>query len=300
MNILLTGAKGLLGQALVHALAECGTVTPHDIDTMDITDPIQVKSVFETSRPDVVVHAAALKGNKPSRENPVEFYRVNTAGTLHLLEACRLFQTTRFVFVSSLTVHGMHETEVTEEFPMYPIHPYGASKAAAEACVQAYTRSYGFTAAIVRPNFIVGPIDAPVPYLDNILYDFLQAVDRSGTITVAGDGSFERDWVHPHDVALAVQRCVVAPLSGCEAFIVAANRIRMKDLAQRLIAAYGQGRVETDSTMGGFTLVASSRKAREQLGWVAQKTIDVIIQEIIDEYRQRASGVYYGHEPRYR
>ncbi len=88
--------------------------------------------VIKRHRPDLVCHLAALCGAAPSRENPPDYYAVNTLGTVHLLEACRRVGVERFLFSSSLTVHGASSDPVNESSAFSPRHPYAASKLAAE------------------------------------------------------------------------------------------------------------------------------------------------------------------------
>lgn len=295
MDIHVTGARGFTGTHVVRALAGLGRIAASDVDTLDIADAAAVLAAFKARPPDVLVHLAALKGNKPSRDNPVEFHRVNTTGTLNLLEACRALGIKRVVFVSSLTVHGRSDTPVDESSPIRPQHPYGATKAAAEALIHAYTESYGMEAVILRPNFIVGPIPPPHPYVDNIVYDFMAAVDRKGYIELAGDGSYQREWVHPEDVASAVRLGVELRAGGCETFILAANRMSMRELARRVVETMGRGEVRTNPAMPGFSLVSSSTKAIHVLGWKPRHDVQGIINQVWHEYTGRKNHPDHRH-----
>jgi len=287
MRILVTGARGLVGRSLLPLLEEIGDIRGTDLDSLDVTEASSVTKCFEEYVPDIVVHLAARKGNAASRQRPDEFFRVNTLGTLNLLEGCRRHGVKEFVFLSSATVHGQSETPVDESSPVRPLHPYGASKASAEAFVHAYSKSYGINAVILRPNFIVGAIYQPEPYTDNIIYDFLRDIDARGVIELAGDGSYEREWVHPTDVALAVKAAILSCPSGCETFMLAGHRQSMKELAKRIIAIAGKGEVRAQAAMPGFTLVSSSMKAKHLLGWQPRYELDMIIKEIWDEYAGR-------------
>lgn len=290
MNIHVTGAQGLLGVEVMSALRELGTVRGSDIGEMDIRQPERIQTAFAEEVPEVVVHLAALKGNAPSRERPVDFLNVNTVGTVNLLEACRAFGVRRFIFMSSLTVHGPSDLPVDETSPWAPLHPYAASKAAAELMVQAYTKAYELQAAIFRPNFIVGPIHPPTLYSDNIIYDFIQAIERTGVIELAGDGSFQREWVYPSDVASAVAMAVRTPQEGCEAYILSANCVTMRELAACVIRRVGKGTIRMNSQRGGFSLISNSGKARQRLGWAAQIDLEGIVGAIWQEYQARQAG----------
>ena len=290
MNIHVTGAEGNLGTHVVRALSHLGQIEGTDVAEMDIADMDQVMSVLGRHPPEVLVHTAALKGNQPSRERPADFFRVNTAGTVNLLEACRQLGVGHFVFVSSLTVHGPSIEPVDETSPKDPLHPYAGSKAAAEAMVQAYVNSYGLRASVFRPNFIVGPIPPPQPYADNIMYDFIESIQREGTIELAGDGQYQREWLHPRDVASAIGLAVASPGTGFEAYILSGHRTTMRQLAERVIQRVGAGCASANPNRGGFSLVSSDQKARRQLGWRPEVDLDSLISEIWDEYRSRLTS----------
>ena len=282
-----TGAKGLVGTEVMAALAKLGDVDGTDVDTMDVTSLESVKEVFSRWSPDVVVHLAGLKGNLPSRQEPLRFFDVNTFGTLNLLEASRHAGVKRFIFFSSLTVHGPVNEAVNELSPLVPQHPYSGSKGASESMVHAYSHAYGMAATIFRPNFIVGPIPAPLPYVDNLVYDFIQAIHDKGVIELAGDGQYEREWMHPADVASAVSLASSTNLPGCETFILRGERVTMHELASRIVKQVGSGRITTNPEMGGFSIISSSEKADKLLGWSPAVDLNSLIGQIWNEYQSR-------------
>ena len=256
-----TGASSLVGAAVTEALTKLGDVEETDVEDMDVTDLEAVMATLSKRLPDVVVHLAGIKGNLPSREQPLKFFGVNTVGTLNLLEASRQLGVKHFIFFSSLTVHGPVDEPVNELSPLDPQHPYSGSKGAAEAMVRAYANGYGLRATIFRPNFIVGPIYPPQPYVDNLIYDFIQSIQDTGVIELAGEGQYQREWMHPADVASAVSLAVTSPLTGCETFILCGERVTMHELAARIVKQVGAGRVTTNPNRGGFSIISTSEKA---------------------------------------
>ena len=295
MLIHVTGAKGSLGRHVTRSLAALGEVHGTDIDEMDIADHGSVMSTLKARPPSVMVHLAALKGNQPSRDRPLDFFRVNTLGTVNLLEACRRLGVGKFVFVSSISVHGPSNDPVDESSPWAPLHPYGGSKAAAEAIVLSYSQAYDLSAIIFRPNFIVGPIAAPHPYLDNIIYDFIEAIHQTGVIELAGDGQYQREWLHPRDVAAVIALAVSASTVDCETYNLSGNRVTMMDLATRIIERVGRGKVNTNPSLSGFSLISSSEKVWLDLGWKPEVDLDTLIGEIWNEYRSRIGAPVRSH-----
>ena len=283
----ITGAKGLVGQAITGALAELGDVHGTDVDDMDVTDLDAVQTTLAAQPPDAVIHLAGLKGNLPGREDPLKFFEVNTIGTINLLEASRRLGVQHFIFFSSLTVHGSGNEPVNELSPLDPQHPYSGTKGASESMVHAYAHSYGIRATIFRPNFIVGPIHPPLPYADNLIYDFIQAIHDTGVIELAGEGQYQREWMHPKDVAGAVSLAISSSGDGCQTYILRGQRVTMEELATRIIQRVGSGRIVTNPSRGGFSIISSGEKAQRELGWKPQIDLDTLITEIWDEYRTR-------------
>ena len=267
-----------------------GEVRGSDVEDLDVARAPQVLARLRADRPDVVIHLAALKGNAPSRQRPVAFFRVNAQGTLNLLEACRRLGISRVVFMSSVTVVGPGETPADESSPIRPLHPYAASKAAAEALIHAYVNSYGLRAVILRPNFIVGAIPPPHPYGDNLIYEFVARVARSGVLELTGDPGFQREWLHPSDISRAVRLAVEADLPRCETFMLSANRCTMRDVAECIVRHAGRGKIAVNPAGAGFTLISSSAKAQRLLGWQPRVTLEDIVAEIWEEYRSRCAA----------
>lgn len=282
-----TGAKGVVGKEVTRALERFGEVQGTDVDEMDVTNADATMATLAANPSDVMVHLAGLKGNMPSQEDPLGFFNVNTFGTLNLLEACRQLGVGRFIFFSSLTVHGPTESAVNEEGPLFPQHPYSGSKGAAESMVHAYANAYGMKATIFRPNFIVAPIAAPLPYVDNLIYDFIGLANDPGTIELAGDGRFEREWMHPSDVGSAVAAAVSTGRAGCETYIICGERVTMRELASRIVAQVGKGQITTNPQRGGFSIISSAEKAKKELDWKPVVSLDSLIGQIWEEYKSR-------------
>lgn len=282
-----TGSEGVVGTEVVRALKKIGDVVGTDVDNMDVTDSQAVLAALSQNPPDVVVHLAGLKGNLPSQQDPLRFFGVNTSGTLNLLEASRQLGVKHFVFFSSLTVHGPTDEAIDERSALFPQHPYSGSKGASESMVHAYSNAYGMGATIFRPNFIVAPIPHPLPYVDNLIYDFIDLIYKTGVIELAGDGQYEREWMHPVDVASAVAAAVQANRPGCETYILRGERVTMHEFASRIVDRVGKGKITTNPERGGFSIISSGGKAQKELNWNPTVSLDGLIDQILAEYVSR-------------
>ena len=282
-----TGANGRVGQEVTLALENLGDVQATDVEDMDVTNGESVMSKLSVNPPDVLIHLAGLKGNIPSQEDPLKFFDVNTFGTLNLLEASRQLGVKHFIFFSSLTVHGPTTEAIDELSPLFPQHPYSGSKGASEYMVHAYSNAYGIKATIFRPNFIIAPIQAPLPYVDNLVYDFIELIKEKGVIELAGDGQYEREWMHPSDVGAAVVAAIQSQHTGCETYIIRGERVTMHEFASRIVSKVGRGQITTNPDRSGFSIISSGNKAKIELGFEPKVSLDTLITDIWNEYQVR-------------
>lgn len=227
MRVLVTGATGFLGRAVVGALARHG----HDVVAMVHTnqqpppgasttvsgDILDVQSLrAAVTDVDAVCHLAAVTRMRESREQPVRYWRLNTTGTVNLLDAIGTAgrAPTKFVHASTAAVYGAPEQQpITEDTPPQPMNPYGASKLAADHAAAGLAETGAIGAISLRAFAVAGAIDVPDTDVSRVIPKVL-AVQRGiePEMIVNGDGTALRDFVHVADMADAF----VLALDGCE------------------------------------------------------------------------------------
>jgi UDP-glucose 4,6-dehydratase len=150
---------------------------------------------------DLVVHLAAESFVDNSFGDPLTFTITNTFGTHTLLEACRRAEVPSFIHVSTDEVYGeVLRGRVGEDAPFNPTNPYSASKAAAEMIVLGYLRSYRQPIIRVRANNIFGIRQYP----EKVIPKFCLSLALGGKLTIHGDGSHRRHYLHARDFAAAI------------------------------------------------------------------------------------------------
>jgi UDP-glucose 4-epimerase len=150
-----------------------------------------------------VVHLAAVTSVLRSMEHPVLTHRTNVEGTAMLLEAARGAGATSLVFASTNAVTGpMRGPAITGQEVLQPLTPYGATKAAAEMLMSAYTAVYGLRCVPLRLTNVYGP---GMQAKDSIVARLMRAIRLGGTFEIYGDGRQVRDYVHAADVTAAVR-----------------------------------------------------------------------------------------------
>ncbi|WBC17740.1 SDR family NAD(P)-dependent oxidoreductase [Micromonospora sp. WMMA1998] len=235
MHVLVTGGLGFLGRAVTRDLLAAGHRVavmsrgrgernpPQDVAvvTGDIRDRERVTQIVKEGGYDGVVHLAALTSGRDSFADPLSYFDVNETGTLNLLMALDAARTTAappaLVFASTNIVYGsQHQGALSEDLPPHPESPYAASKVAAENMVAAYAATGAIGAITVRPFNIAGAVDGVTDtdrsrIIPNIFRAITGQLDH---VTLNGDGSAVRDFVHVADVATAIRQGLAACTPG--------------------------------------------------------------------------------------
>ena len=221
-HVLVTGGAGFIGKAVVHGLLERGVeVTVADLSSQGhervrcITGDLRRPEILDRamSRPvTAVVHLAAETSVLASMSHPVEVYETNVALTLALLERCRIDGVRSFVLASTNAVVGdVGDDMIEEETPLRPLTPYGATKAAAEMLVSAYSASYGIAGAAARLTNVYGP---GMQQKDSLVARMMRACLGEATVSIYGDGTQVRDYLYIDDAVQGILLCLDRGLVG--------------------------------------------------------------------------------------
>ncbi|KAA9005053.1 NAD-dependent epimerase/dehydratase family protein [Histidinibacterium aquaticum] len=240
-----------------------------------------------TAGADIVVHLAANTGVGPSVENPRLDSEMNIGGTLNMLEGARAAGVKRFVFASSGAPAGLTEPPITETIAPRPASPYGASKLAGEAYCCAYAVAFGVPTVALRFSNIYGPRSWRK---GSVVATFIRQAMAGEPITVNGDGTQTRDFIHIDDLTRAIRLAATTSglsgelyqvATGCETSV---NQLLA--LLQEKFEAAGlpaikrrQGERAAADVQRNF---ADASKAAQELGWRPQKDLSEGLAETLD------------------
>lgn len=302
MRYLVTGCAGFIGSRVCEMLLDAGH-TVVGIDDLSgacgsqrldrIHGPGFAWHEFDVrtwgfligdTRPDAVIHLAAMAGVRASVEAPGECLRNNVDGTLSVLEMCRQYSIQKLVLASTSSVYGNTNGPTAETADTTrPLSPYAASKVAAEAIAYSYHHLHGLDVSVVRPFTVYGPDGRPDMSVDR----FIRAIDAGELITVYGDGTQTRDYTYVDDVA----RGIVAALRpvGFEAINLGAGApVAVKDVV-RMLAAILEKNPEWVSEPAHSADVpdtwADISKAMRLLDWSPEVGIREGLERAVERYR---------------
>jgi UDP-glucose 4-epimerase len=243
-RILVTGGAGFIGSHIADVLiADNDVVILDDFSTGsrenvpagveviegDIRDTELLRSAM--ANVDLVFHEAAIVSVDESIDDPLTTHDVTAQATVQLLELARQ-ESARVVLASSAAIYGQPTVVPIEESePTDPASPYGLAKLTADQYAQLYAELYDVAAIPLRYFNVYGPRQTAGDY-SGVISIFLQQVRDGGPLTVHGDGSQTRDFVHVDDVVQANLRAAVHGVPGTPYNIATGQCISIQELAE--------------------------------------------------------------------
>ena len=245
MKILVTGGAGFIGSALVRYIIDHTDNSVVNLDKLtyagnlesltsiannnrylfqriDICNKAGLEEVFNTYKPDVVMHLAAESHVDRSIDSPVDFIQTNIVGTYNMLEVARAYWVSlsgikkssfRFHHISTDEVYGDLENDVdmfTEDTPYAPSSPYSASKAASDHLVRAWHRTYQLPIIITNCSNNYGPYHFPEKLIPLVILNAL----NGKPLPIYGTGEQVRDWLYVEDHARALFTVITEGVIG--------------------------------------------------------------------------------------
>ncbi len=309
-NILVTGGTGLIGRPLVEMLIEAGAnVRIVSLDDpsrahpeaeflrLDLTD---INNCLEACRGmDYVFHLAGIKGSpKMTKERPASFFVPTILFNTNMMEAARRSGVKHYLYTSTIGVYApaqvFYEDDVWKSFPSENDKFAGWAKRMGELQAQAYRIEYGWDKiSIVRPANVYGPADNFDPENAMVIPSLIaRAVGRENPLTVWGDGSAIRDFIHARDVArgmmLAMEKGVNIPVN-----LGSGTGVTIRQIAQAIAKLVPGGPIkivwDKSKPMGDKKRLMDTTRAKKLLGFKPIVSLEQGIKETIDWYLKNKS-----------
>ncbi len=262
---------------------------------VDLLDEEKLDKVFIENNIESVIHFAGLKAVGESVAKPIEYYHNNITGTLILLKLMKKYNCKKIVFSSSATVYGNPKSlPIKEEFPLSTTNPYGSTKLMIEQIMQDVANAdNSFSAAILRyfnpigahKSGLIGEVPNGIP--NNIMPYILKVANGEyNTLTIFGndydtkDGTGVRDYIHVVDLAKGHLKALdkIRKEKGIKIYnLGTGNGYSVLDLVTNFEKVNG---IKVNYKIGKrrpgdiAACYADPTKAKEELGWVAEKGIE--------------------------
>jgi len=215
-RVLVTGASGTLGYNVVQYLADRHPETrllilmrrldpelfvSHNnvvIQQVDMSDTMALTTAVTAFQPNAIIHCAA-SGVRPNKLSYFDFVDLNVSATMHMFRASCEIDDCHFINISTGLVYGSQERPCREGDPVNTLHPYGASKAAADCLLRAGAERLGRHLTIVRPFSFTGLHDGG----DRLFPSLLRAAFERKPFAMS-QGTQLRDFCAVEDVVSAI------------------------------------------------------------------------------------------------
>lgn len=301
MNILVTGGAGFIGSHVVKLLLkDSHNVTVLDnlslgkkesVDKKakliigDIADPQKAKEALQGI--DAVIHMAGLIVVPDSVKDPIKYGTVNVLGTIKFMEVMREVGVKKMIFSSSACVYGSPKNlPITEDEPIHPDNPYGASKAAIECYMQTYNAVYGFDSIVLRYFNPYGPGELHDPET-HAIPNFIKSALSKKPIPLYWNGNQTRDFIYIEDLAQA--HVDVLNLTGFQVFNIGTEYgVKVKEVIDLIfkILGYKVPIKDLGNRAGDVDAnYASSKKINKTVGWKAKVNLEEGLKKTIEFYK---------------
>jgi len=317
-TILVCGATGFMGRNIVkHFLSKSdfevhGTclkrkdseLKKENLHRVDLTSREQVNELFKKHKYDIVVQAAAnTSGSKDIIEKPYLHVTDNAVMNSLILQACFDFNVEHFLFLSCGVMYNPSRSPVTEEDFFLDEGIYekyfgvGWTKVYVEKMCEFFASLGKTKHTAIRHSNTYGPhdkYDLEKSHMFGATITKVMEAKDDEKIIVWGDGSTERDLLYVDDVVEFIDKAIENQKTNYELYNVGYGKsFSVKDIVQKIVKISGKNvTIEYDLTKPSINtkLALVSEKAKQELGWQANTSLEDGISKTIDWYKKKFKG----------
>ena len=306
-RIVVTGGAGFLGRAVTRVLRERGVpedriVVPRRRDC-DLTIEADVERLYDTARPDVVIHLAAeVGGIGANMAHPGRFFYANMAMGLHLVEQARRRSLRKFVHTGTVCAYPKHcpvpfrEEDIWNGYPEETNAPYGVAKKAIFVMLDGYRREYGLASAVVVPVNLYGPGDNFNPASSHVIPALIRKCEEARLTSAPevvcwGTGAATREFLYVDDAAEGIVRAAEVMDEPVPINLGGGIEIAIRDLVEMIaVACDYSGRIAWDTSKpdGQPRRGLDISRAKSLLGWSPTQEFETGLKTTVEWWRAHA------------
>jgi GDP-L-fucose synthase len=305
-RVTVTGGAGFVGSFVVEKLKERGCThifVPRSKD-YDLIDNEAVKRLYRDSKPDIVIHLAAVVGGiGANRENPGKFFYDNLMMGVQMMEQGRLAGLEKFVAIGTVCAYPkftpvpFKEEDLWNGYPEETNAPYGLAKKMSLVQSQAYRQQYGFNSIYLIPVNLYGPRDNfdlktshVIPALIRKCVDAVENQDDE--IVVWGTGKPTREFLYVEDAAEGILLATEKYNKSDPVNLGSGFEISIKDLVDLIVRLTGfKGKIiwDTSKPDGQPRRCLDTSKAEKEFGFKAKTNFEEGLKKTIEWYKKTRS-----------
>ena len=301
-RVTVTGGAGFLGRHVVAKLRDfpgLDVMVPRSKD-FDLVDGAQVARLLQESRPEMVIHLAAVVGGiGHNQKNPGRFLYENLMMGTQLIEAARKFGVRKFVALGTVCAYPkftptpFKEEDLWNGYPEETNAPYGLAKKMMLAQLQAYRTQYGFKGIYLLPANLYGPGDNFDLETSHVIPALIRKCltarrESHAAIDVWGSGTASREFLYVEDCADGIVKAAAQFDSPDPVNLGTGQEITIKDLVQlivRLTGFQGSVRWQGDKPDGQPRRCLDTSRALEKFDFRATTSLEEGLRKTIASYR---------------
>ncbi len=302
-NVCVTGGAGFLGKKVLKTLREHGAqdIYVPTIEDYDLVKGDDIERLYDTTRPDVVIHLAAhVGGIGANRLRPAEFFYDNLMMGVQLMHKAWQKGIEKFVAIGTVCAYPkftpvpFKEDDIWNGYPEETNAPYGLAKKMLLVQAQSYRQQYGYNSIFLLPVNLYGPGDNFDPNSSHVIPALirkcLEAQEMGETeIVVWGDGSPTREFLYVKDAARGIVMAAESYNGSEPVNLGSGYEVSIKDLAEMIVDLTGfNGKLVWDASQpnGQPRRSLDTSRAEKYFGFKAQVPFEEGLRQTIAWYRE--------------
>jgi GDP-L-fucose synthase len=305
-RVVVTGGNGFLGKHIVERLRKYqGTeifVTTRS--QYDLVEPMDVKRLLSDTRPDLVIHLAAVVGGiGANQKNPGKFFYENLMMGTQLIEQARKHEVQKLVALGTVCAYPkftptpFREDDLWNGYPEETNAPYGLAKKMLLVQSQSYRQQYGFNSIFLLPANLYGPGDnfdlESSHVIPALIRKCVEARENGEQFVEAwGTGNASREFLYVEDCAEGVLRAAALYNESAPVNIGTGSEITISELLSliaRLTCFKGEIRWQTDRPDGQPRRRLDVSRALETFGFSARVPLEAGLRRTIEWYKENVA-----------